>query len=326
MKPRLSLRAARPALLAMLVLALLAVPAAARPPRPGAQTFQGDQGAIAFSSNRDGNFEIWRMDIDGHGATQLTSSTSATATQPAWSASGAQIAFTSDHEGDEQIYRMTATGAGLKRLSVAPGGGEQPAWFPGDDRIVFVSDRSGNDDLWYQDVDANGNPVGNPVQLTTNPADDDNPAVSPDGTTIAFASARVTPKNPQGDVEIFVMQANAPEGPNNKPQQLTQNDDDDRSPDWSPNGRKIAFASDRDNPGVAFRICTMTKQGAKEQPLSPAGQNAISPTWSPDGQRLAYAGGGGPVEVFRINADGSQQTNLTEGSAGSNAEPAWQPR
>lgn len=78
----------RPALLALLAIALLMAPAAlARPSRPRAETFPGAPGAIAFVSTRSGNQEIWRMDVDGHGATQL-SHTGNTNIQPAWSASG----------------------------------------------------------------------------------------------------------------------------------------------------------------------------------------------------------------------------------------------
>ena len=122
------------------------------------------------------------------------------------------------------------------------------------------------------------------------------------------------------------MQANAPEGPNNKPQQLTNNDQHDDAPDWSPNGKKLAF--ERYEADVdAFRIYTMTKQGAKEQPLTPAGQNALGSSWSPDGKRLAFwAGNDDKSDVYRINADGSQATNLTEGFGLRNSAPTWQPR
>ena len=331
MRPHCSLRAARPALLALAVLALLATPAAAKPPRPGAQTFPGGQGAIAFESDRGGSLDIWRMDADGHSATNLTNDGHFDQS-PAWSASGTQLAFASARSGTMEIWRMTATGTGLTQLvtntdqDVTP---RNPAWFPNDRRIVYASNKLGYFNLWTQDVDANGNPVGDPVQLTTSDATDGEPAVSPNGKQIAFSSNRRTAQNPNGDLEIFVMMANAPEGPNNKPQQLTNNDLSDRSPDWSPNGKKIAFSSDRTSPGD-HQIYTMTKAGANEQPLTPAGQLATEPTWSPNGKQLAYVvtdDGGDRTDIYRINADGTQSTNLTEGSAGSlNDHPAWQPR
>ena len=319
-------RVSRLSLFALIALALLAAPAAlARPDRPGAQTFPGAPGAIAFVSTRSGNQEIWRMDIDGHGATQLSHAGN-TNIQPAWSASGTQLAFTSDRDGNLEIYRMTATGTGVTRLTNNDAEDQEPAWFPGDDRIIFGGLRGSNYDLFTQDVDANGNPVGQPVQLTTSTANDIEPSVSPNGNLIAFASNRVTPQNPQGDFEIFVMKADAPEGPNNKPQQLTKNDNDDQYPDWSPDGTQIAFASDRNDPGVSFQIFTMTKQGKQELPLTAAGQNAIDPTWSPDGARLAYSAGDNTMsDVFRINANGRHQTNLTEES-GFSFDPTWQPR
>jgi Tol biopolymer transport system component len=325
----------RPALLALLALALLMAPAAlARPSRPGAETFPGAVGAIAFASDRGGGpaGNIWRMDVDGHNATNLTSDGTFNQS-PAWSASGTQLAFASDRSGSQNIWRMTATGAGLTQLTHindADVFNRNPAWFPSDRRVVYESNRLGYFALWAQDVDASGAPVGDPVQLTQltdSSANDTEPSVSPNGKLIAFVSNRRTATNPQGDPEIFVMKANAPEGPNNVPKQLTQNNAADESPDWKPNGKQIAFASVR---AGDFQIYTMTQLGRNEQPLTPAGQAATQPTWSANGQQLAYvvaSSGGDRSDVYRINADGTQSVNLTEGSAGTfNDQPAWQPR
>src|SRR5687768_7571573 len=93
-----SFSVARPALLALVALALLAVPAlSARPGRPGAETHPGDQGAIAFARLVDPatfRFNIFRMDVDGHGVTNL-SDNAFSDNEPAWSASGTQLAFVS---------------------------------------------------------------------------------------------------------------------------------------------------------------------------------------------------------------------------------------
>ena len=335
MRPHCSLHAARLALLALAALALLAAPAvSARPPRPGAQTHPGDQGAIAFARLVDPaafRFNIFRMDVDGHNVTNL-SDDAFSDNEPAWSASGTQLAFVSDRDPTPlgTIWRMTATGAGLKQLTTSTdpvGFDGAPAWYPGDDRIIFASNRAtgGSMDLWYQDVDTGGSPVGDPVRLTTGGRDDVAPAVSPDGKLIAFASDRVTPQNPQGDFEIFVLKANAPEGPDNPAQQLTKNDVDDTNPDWKPNGQKLAFAREQ-TAGGPHQIYTMTRQGKQQQPLTSADQDALHPSWSPDGQRLAYAVVGEFRDIYRINADGTQSVNLTEGSNTDNDQPVWQPR
>ena len=234
-----------PGLLACTVLALLAAPAvAAHPGRPGAQTFPGTQGAIAFVSTRSGTQAIWRMDLDGHGAIELSHAGN-TNIQPAWSASGTQLAFTSDRDGNLKIYRMTATGTGVTRLTNDNAEDQEPTWCPattGSSSAACAG--ASNYDLWTQAVGANGQPVGQPVQLTTaSPASDIEPTVSPNGKLIAFASNRVTPQNPTGDFKIFVMKAIAPEGPNNKPQQLTNNDHDDQVPDWSPGARRSPSAA-----------------------------------------------------------------------------------
>jgi Tol biopolymer transport system component len=89
------------------------------------------------------------------------------------------------------------------------------------------------------------------TNLTNNPANDFNPAWSPDGTKIAFAS-----EPNRRDTEIFVMNADG-SGQTN----LTNNPAQDGSPDWSPDGTKIAFTSNRRS-GVTYDIVVMNADGS----------------------------------------------------------------
>src|SRR6266542_3810724 len=75
-----------------------------------AAAFLGDNGKIAFASNRDGNWEIYAMNADGSGQTDLTNNL-ANDTQPAWSADGQKLDFTSDRDGNEEIYVMNTDGS-----------------------------------------------------------------------------------------------------------------------------------------------------------------------------------------------------------------------
>src|SRR4051794_4620237 len=93
--------------------------------------FPGANGKIAFSSNRDGDYEVYVMNADGASVSQLTHN-SAGDFQPAWSPDGAKIAFTSDRDpgnpdcdGDfipcnTEIYLMNADGTGQTRLTDTP--------------------------------------------------------------------------------------------------------------------------------------------------------------------------------------------------------------
>ena len=290
---------------------------------PSAQTFPGELGDIAFTGRGVEQLDIFRIDIDGSDRTDITSTSRADSSQPAWSAEGTRIAFVSSRDIIiPEIYVMTATGGHPTRLTNNFIADVEPSWFPSDARIAFRRGVGANPqtqaDIYALALDDNANPVGTEVQLTTNPANDIMPAVSPDGKRIAFASDR------DGDYEIYVMKA-APEGPKNKPIRLTNNAAIDQDPDWSPDGKRIAFDSDRDGDAEIF---VMNADGTKQKNLT---QNSavtdIDPTWSPDGKRIAFERDGGGVtrDIFRMRADGTRPFNLTD-NAEVDANPAWQPR
>lgn len=99
-----------------------AAPLAATPtPIPSAR--------IAFSSDRDGNAEVYVMNADGTGQTNLTNN-SAWDSRPAWSPDGTRIAFVSDRDGNREVYVMNADGSGQTRLTDNPAADGSPAWSP----------------------------------------------------------------------------------------------------------------------------------------------------------------------------------------------------
>ncbi len=74
---------------------------------------------ILFSSNRDGDFEVYLMNADGSDLKQLTSNTFSDV-YPVWSPDGKRIAFHSNRDSYKEIYFMNADGSGQTRLSVRP--------------------------------------------------------------------------------------------------------------------------------------------------------------------------------------------------------------
>ena len=101
---------------------------------------------------------------------------------------------------------------------------------------------------------------------------------------------------------------------------LTDNDAIDVSPDWSPDGQRIAFFSDRDG---NLDIYVMNADGSGLARLTYDGANDGVPDWSPDGQRIAFASDrDGNYEIYVMNADGSGLARLTDNDAGDGV-PAW---
>ena len=104
--------------------------------------------------------------------------------------------------------------------------------------------------------------------------------------------------------------------------QLTHNSDRDSYPVWSPDGRRIAFASERDGD---YEIYLMNSDGSGVTRLTQSAGDDIAPDWSPDGRRIAFASQrDGDYEIYLMNADGSGVTPLTH-SAGQDIAPAWSP-
>ena len=96
---------------ACLLAALVVNPAA---PTQGANP--GTNGMVVYSSDRDGNFEIYAINPDGSGDVRLTNDPGNDA-NPDWSPDGRKIAFTSDRGGNLDIYVMNADGSGVTQLT-----------------------------------------------------------------------------------------------------------------------------------------------------------------------------------------------------------------
>jgi TolB protein len=154
------------------------------------------------------------------------------------------------------------------------------------------------------------------VNLTNDPAADFCPAWSPDGSKFAFATDRDGPAH--FNYEIYVANADGSD-----PVRLT--DDDslepgsrtpamDRFPNWSPDGSRIAFESNRDG-GVDIYV--MNADGTDPVKLT----SGSHPAWSPDGSRIAFDPGFlGGRGIMIIDADGTNPVTLTSGT-----HPAWSP-
>ena len=109
-------------------------------------------GKIAFESNRDGNFEIYTMNVDGTGLTRLTQNP-ARDHVAAWSPDGRKIAFASDRSGGGDIYVMNADGTGVTRLTTSPAIDANAAWSPDGASIAFNSTRDGDPNIYVMKSD-----------------------------------------------------------------------------------------------------------------------------------------------------------------------------
>ena len=239
---------------------------------------------IAFTSYRDGNYEIYVMNADGSAVTQLTHNSSSDSGS-VWSPDGRRIVFASNRDGDFEIYVMNPDGSAVTQLTHNSNTDSGPVWSPDGRRIVFASNRDGDFEIYVMNDD--GSSV---TQLTHNSSFDQRPAWSPDGRHIAFYSNR------DGDAEIYVMDANG-----SNVTQLTHNSSYDDDPAWSPDGRHIAFDSNRDGD---WDIYVMNLDGSAVTQFTHNSSSDNDPAWSPDGRRIAFAStrDGDNFEIYVIAA------------------------
>ena len=211
-------------------------------------------------------------------------------------------------EGDFEIFAMNRNGTGLTQLTENDVFDFEPEWSPNGKKIAFVGERGPfSSDILVM------NPDGSEERrVTTNPdfSFGDAPAFSPDGKKIAFASDRTTGEgvdNPTGDTEIFTVNLDG-----TGLTQLTHNAvrEHDNQPDFSPDGRRIAFVSNRDQlPG----IFTMSSDGSNDRLRSRGPATVFEyPSFSPDGKRVAFTSNqNGGDDIYSMDTDSTAQRRLT---------------
>ena len=127
---------------------------------------------ILFTSNRDGNEEIYVMNADGSNQTRITNNHSIDSLAE-WSPDGSKITFYSDRDGNNEIYSMNADGSNQTRLTNNSADDRYSIWSPDGSKIAFTSNRDGNYEIYVMNADGT-----NPIRLTNNSADDENPSWS----------------------------------------------------------------------------------------------------------------------------------------------------
>jgi TolB protein len=255
-----------------------------------------DGSRIVFQSNRiDENSEIYVMNADGSGLVRLTSAPGDDLT-PAWSPDGEWIVFQSHRDGNPEIYRMRPDGSEQVNLTNDRVEDSHPKWSPDSRRIIFDRPVDGdNDEIWEMDIDG-----GDLRRITDDPSRDTYSSISPDGARIVWRRRFRDPEAEGGfgNSEVFVMNRDGSD-----PVNLTNHPAYDGWPAWSPDSRRIAFASDREAAGV-WHIYVMSADGsnvARVSPLDAEGGYFTKPIWSPDGERiLCTRTKDGNVEIFII--------------------------
>lgn len=202
------------------------------------------------------------------------------------------------------IYVSNADGSGERALTQPGSLNYDPSWSPRGDWIVFTSERSGPAELFRIHPDGSGL-----EQLTRVPAYNDQAAFSPDEKRIVFVSTRAA-----GRANLWVL-----DEASGKSTRLTTGDGGDFRPSWSPDGKWIAFSSDRNSslPAAKGRwerlqladIYVIHPDGSGLKRISQHGGFCGSPKWTADSKSvIAYCMSAQDTYDFRFaNNDGNDE-------------------
>ncbi len=283
---------------------------------------------------------IWVVAVDGSESTRRLTSGERRDSSPRWSPDGTQLAFTSNRGGEKekaQVYVLPVSGGEASKLTELKEDATDLVWSPDGRRIAFsarVRDEAyeEEDDRkraprrftrlrykldnvgWTGDrrqhlfvVAADGS--ADAEQLTSGDFEHGSPAWSPDGTRLAFVSARDDDWDLKLTSDIYVLEIDG----NREPAKLTPSEGDFEAVVWSPDGSQLACVY---TPGILDwprhgQIGTLPASGGELRLLTTSLDRNCSPypplrepVW--DGDLIVFGvEDGGNVHVYTVPADGS---------------------
>lgn len=243
----------------------------------------------------DNNIHV--VDIESGEVTQLTSG-ARPKTKPVFSPSGTHVAF----EADNDIWVSEVASGETRRLTmtVFRAQNSQPTWSPDGGRLAFISDRGGQTDLWVMAATGDRHEAR---QLTDDAAVESDPQWSPNGDEIAVSVKM--PGEPYMATAILLIPAEGGAAARLTPHDATDN----FAPRWSPDGRRLAFLSDRSG---YVHVWTMSRAGTDLREFDTGPYDSMSPyfdvrpVWSPDGSRI----------MISVNTEGQFRLAVLEEASG----------
>lgn len=265
---------------------------------------------IAHPKTRLGQLVL--MNADGTDPKPLTDGTE-TCGYPAWRPDGKKIAYCAVQNGVRRVVVADPDGTNAKTITTGNDDTAVPGWSPDGKRILFGRRRNSDWEVVMADADgSNETVVGN-----GGGGEALEPALSPDGKTIAFMSLRAGPA-----YRLCVMDA---DGKNVTQLVNEANGGGVGYPAWSPDGKTIAFAHEA---GEGLELHTVGADGRGLTKLTDFGGWSIYPAWTPDGKRIAFLQyTEDKAELIVTDADGKNSKVILKGLAWvDGGRPAWRPQ
>jgi Tol biopolymer transport system component/imidazolonepropionase-like amidohydrolase len=315
-----------------------------------------DGARIAFASDRSGSYDIWILTV-ATGAVQQITAARSNEFMPSWRSAG-EIAYVSDRREKPGIYAVPVAPSGAPETFVASADGALAAPAFGPDGAVAFNAIAGSHSrliasgkniadpdedvfpfrpqwlasgelLYTADGKIKLRPaIGGPARVVEFSADVSftrppftpkrhrfdlggaqpvrgimHPAISPDGSQMAFAAL--------GDLWLMPI--------GGTPRRLTTDPAVETEPAWSPDGKSLAYSSDR---GGSMNIWIRDMQSGTDRQLTRLQVASMMPAWSPDGSRIAFVDADGQLEVADVKSGAVRRVHEHLNEPG---RPSWAP-
>ena len=321
---------------------------------------QQSGGGLYFTSDRDGNYEIYQRDISSDEDINITQ-TAEDEYEAVLSPNKKWLVFRVGAENNSSIEVFNLdSGSEAERVPISRGSGNfyAPVWSGDSSRIAYVGDVKGQGSKVFisgvrdsspaklSDIEAvevgDWSSDGESVVFSSNDKErlgihvrnpdgvnqrqmtcgkDYGAKWSPDSKRLAFISER------EGNPDIYVMERDAEDElcPNTKDSRkdvlrLTETDESESDISWSPDSRNILFVSERDG---NKEIYVMESSGNKQIRLTFNEKADYSPVWSPDGRTIAFVSElDGDADIFTMDSSGQNQARITNNDS-ADTDPRW---
>jgi TolB protein len=219
-----------------------------------------DGRSLAFTSFKQGYPDLYRAFPFERRPEQTLAAFVGINSSPAFSPDGRSLAMTLSKDGNPEIYVLGLATGQMRRLTRHAGIDTEPTWSPTGRQLAFISDRSGTPHVYVMDAE------GASVRQLTSSGFHTQPRWSPRGDVIAYTQR-------SGTHDIWIVNADG-----STPRRLTSGGGDNQGATWAPNGRHLAFQSNRLG---RWQLFAMLADGTAAAPLTRGAAENTSPSWSP---------------------------------------------